>query len=47
MSLIAFLLIGVGMLGRGLLMWKQNKKYWQPYVIVGAFLLVAAIFGYI
>jgi len=47
MSLIAFLLMGVGMLGRGLLMWKQKKRGWQPWVIVGIVLLVAALFGYI
>jgi len=47
MSAIAILLCGVGMLGRGLLMLHEKKRGWQPWVIVGVFLLVATLFGWI
>jgi len=41
------LLMGVSMVGLGLVMWKQNKKSWQTYLIIGILLFVVALFGYI
>jgi hypothetical protein len=47
MHLIVFLLLGVSMLARGLLMWKEKKKAWQPWVIVGLFMLITTFFSWI
>ena len=47
MGAIAMLLLGVSMVARGLLIIHEKKRGWRPWVIVGAFLVVAILFGWI
>jgi len=41
------LLMGGGLAVVGLVMLKGRKRGWQPYLIVGVLLFLAALFGYI
>jgi len=46
-SSIGYLLMGIGMTGRGLMMLKQRQKSWPVYLSIGVILLVTLLFGLI
>jgi len=44
---IAWLLMGIGMAGQGLMMRKQSKKYWAAYLGIGIFLLLTVLLSFL